>query len=470
MNTTDYFRYLEEVLGYHFCAKSMLEKVLTAPGAEGDKYGIEEDRIKYEGHRLLSTSGMHILPVLASRKRMISESNSGTSNIAKDALQCAVTAKDHVDRATALRLSSNLKLCPRQRGVAAPRTLQRTLFALIGAVWQDSGESSLWTEKAIRRLFIGTELPPQVDFRELTTDLENPERANPELSLLHRKRLLPAESTNQVPPAMTEILERNWGQLQLGQEMLPVQNSSAIDTPSKKQKTSTNSFKSRQLIQLDNYLEQEKQKCRAFGLSFIPMEIETVNDSQIPPGESDLAVKSLSLLIASPQSIVALQEIIKAHRASTAHKQFRDRDNFSLADRVKAIEDAESNIAYRLFLKRCHIHKLFIDCSKGSRRTSDGFVVDTVQSVSKQAGPRRGNPQNLDNAIIAEEIVKEVYPNLNPGTKLYAKKRVFIHRLRKLGERLDVLVKNFGYGILGLLAWPLMDSPDSPVLLDTDGM
>ncbi|KAF7952839.1 hypothetical protein EAE96_006064 [Botrytis aclada] len=261
MNTTDYIRYLEEVLGYHFCAKSMLEKVLTAPGAEGDKYRIEEDRIKYEGHRLLSTSGMHILLVLASRKRMISESNSGINNIAKDALQCAVTAKDHVDRATTLRLSSNLKLCPRQRGVAAPRTLQRTLFALIDTVWQDSGESSLWTEKAIRCFFIGTELPPQVDFRELTTDLENPERANPELSLLHRKRLLSAESTNQVPPAMTEILERNWGQLQLGQDMLPVQNSSAIDTPSKKQKTSTNSFKSRQLIQLDNYLEQEKQKC-----------------------------------------------------------------------------------------------------------------------------------------------------------------------------------------------------------------
>ncbi|KAK6591869.1 hypothetical protein H4I96_12146 [Botrytis cinerea] len=443
MNTTDYFRYLEEVLGYHFCAKSMLEKVLTAPGAEGDKYGIEEDRIKYEGHRLLSTSGMHILPVLASRKRMISESNSGTSNIAKDALQCAVTAKDHVDRATALRLSSNLKLCPRQRGVAAPRTLQRTLFALIGAVWQDSGESSLWTEKLLDVSY----------FRELTTDLENPERANPELSLLHRKRLLPAESTNQVPPAMTEILERNWGQLQLGQEMLPVQNSSAIDTPSKKQKTSTNSFKSRQLIQLDNYLEQEKQKCRAFGLSFIPMEIETVNDSQIPPGESDLAVKSLSLLIASPQSIVALQEIIKAHRASTAHKQFRDRDNFSLADRVKAIEDAESNIAYRLFLKRCHIHKLFIDCSKGSRRTSDGFVVDTVQSVSKQAGPRRGNPQNLDNAIIAEEIVKEVYPNLNPGTKLYAKKKgihsPFTQAWRTFGRVSKKLwLRDFGFACL----------------------
>ncbi|KAG4429204.1 hypothetical protein IFR05_015317 [Cadophora sp. M221] len=187
------------------------------------------------------------------------------------------------------------------------------------------------------------------------------------------------------------------------------------------------------------------------------------NGLQSPPGDSGLAVKTLSFVIASPESIVALQEVIMAQRKSTAKKQFRGYCDLSLADRVKVIEDTGSEIAYLLFLKRCHTYQLFVDCSKGSRRTSDGFVVDTVQSVSKQTGSRLGNPQNLEDSTIAEEILKEVYPNLDPGTGLYRKKKRFVHRLRKLGERFDVLVKNFGYGILGLLSWPRGDLLHSPV-------
>tara|TARA_R110002060_G_scaffold7178_6_gene10947 strand:- start:1323 stop:1631 length:309 start_codon:yes stop_codon:yes gene_type:complete len=72
MATTDY---LEEVLGYHFRAKSVLDKALTAPGAEGDKEGTAAERVKYEGNRVLADSGRCVLPLLALR-RNYSERNS----------------------------------------------------------------------------------------------------------------------------------------------------------------------------------------------------------------------------------------------------------------------------------------------------------------------------------------------------------------------------------------------------------
>lgn len=218
------------------------------------------------------------------------------------------------------------------------------------------------------------------------------------------------------------------------------------------------------MIKLNRWLAREEQRCLTFGQPFVPLDLGVAfNGLRRPPGDSDLAIKTLSFVIASPESIVALQEVIIAQRTSTANKQFGGDRALSLADRVKVIENTGSEIAYLLFLKRCHIYQLFVDCSKDSRKTSDGFVVDTVQSLSKQAGSRLGNPQNLEDSTVAEEILKEVYPNLSPGTDLYRKKKRFVHRLRKLGERFDVLVKNFGYGILGLLSWPRYDSLHSPV-------
>ncbi|PVH79901.1 hypothetical protein DL98DRAFT_588897 [Cadophora sp. DSE1049] len=459
MDTTNY---LEEVLGYHFRAKSVLDKALTAPGAEGDKEGTAEEKVKYEGNRLLADSGKCVLPLLALR-RNYSERNSENGSTTKNALECAIAAKDYTDRATALHIPGNIKLCPRQRGVAAPGTLRQAIYALIGAVWQDSGENFLWTEKAVERLFIGTEVPLEMDSGRVASNPTNLNCANPGSPLLPRQRTLSSESYNYTPTAMTEGLEGDWHQLQLGQD------SSAIETAPKKRKTSTSSSESRQIIQLNRCLAREEQRCIMFGLPFSPMDIGIAfNGLQIPPGDSGLAIKTLSYVIASPESIVALQEVLMAQRTSIANKQFRGDYDLSLADRVKAIEDAGSEIAYLLFLKRCHTYQLFVDCSKGSRRTSDGFVVDTVQSVLKQGGSRLGNPQNLEDSTTAEEIIKEVYPNLNPGTDLYRKKKRFVHRLRKLGERFDVLVKSFGYGILGLLSWPRGDLLDSPVFSNTD--
>ena len=299
---------------------------------------------------------------------------------------------------------------------------------------------------------IGTEVPLEIDSGRVALNPTSTNGVNPGSPLLPRQGASSSESNYYTPVVMTEGLEGSSHRLELGQEI------SATETSPKKRKSSTSCSESQQMIQLTEFLAREEQRCLTFGQPFVPMEVgATINGMQSPLGESGLAIKTLSFVIASPESIVALQEVIMAQRTSNPDKQLMGDCDLSLADRVKAIEDTESEIAYLLFLKRCHTYQLFVDSSKDSRRTSDGFVIDTVQTVSKQAGSRLGNPQNLESSTIAEEIIRMVYPNLNPGTDLYRKKKRFVHRLRKLGERFDVLVKNFGYGILGLLSWPRGD-------------
>lgn len=56
---------LNMFLGHPFSDLSSLEIALTAPGAEGDKEGDLEERIKYEGNRTLAQIGnpLHQLAV-----------------------------------------------------------------------------------------------------------------------------------------------------------------------------------------------------------------------------------------------------------------------------------------------------------------------------------------------------------------------------------------------------------------------
>lgn len=50
-----------DFLGRPFTDLSMLEKALTAPGAEGDKEGDRNEQIKYEGNRILAQIGNPLL-------------------------------------------------------------------------------------------------------------------------------------------------------------------------------------------------------------------------------------------------------------------------------------------------------------------------------------------------------------------------------------------------------------------------
>ncbi|KAF5876301.1 putative ribonuclease iii protein [Botrytis fragariae] len=219
------------------------------------------------------------------------------------------------------------------------------------------------------------------------------------------------------------------------------------------------------------YITSEKQKCQSSGLPFSETEFDLAF-SKIPNmslGARELVtLKTLYFAIGSPESLVALQEVFKVQRRTIAGKMPREGYNLSLAERVKVIECITPNIAYHVLRKRCHIYQLFVDSNKGSRKTIDGFVVDTVQSLTTQPRHQTGNPNNLENSRISELILKELYPTLEPSSEGYKEKKRFVGNLRRLGGRFDLMVRKFGYGILALLQLPIEELAGEPTLVITD--
>jgi hypothetical protein len=240
----------------------------------------------------------------------------------------------------------------------------------------------------------------------------------------------------------------------------------------KKRKSATVSFESSHAVRLNDYLVLEEKRCRSLGLPFSPTETESaIRASNMSLKESEfITLKIFYFAIGSPESFVALQEILRVQRTTCGNKEAKTDSDLSPADRIRLIEGIGPNIAYLVLRRRCHVYQLFLDCSTGSRKRSDGFIIATAQSISRQEIPRIGNPNNIEDARITDDILKELYPGLKVNADQYKKKRRFVQNLRRLGERLDLLVKEFGYGILGLLSWPDGDPFEVPSLVFTDDL
>jgi len=222
---------------------------------------------------------------------------------------------------------------------------------------------------------------------------------------------------------------------------------------------------------LDSHIALENKRCQDLGLpspeySFNhAMEVGSalsLNTNQI------LIVKTFFFAIASSQSLALLQDVVRGYRYAAANNLAKMEYDLSKANRLKEIEHLSETINYFSFLRRCHILQLFIDSSASNAQSSDGFVIKTTQSISTQIGTKVGNPRHLADADISKSIMNEVYPEMKEGATEYVRKYRHVSNLRKLGQRLHLLVLQFGYGILGLL--PLANSADESIVSITDKM
>jgi hypothetical protein len=206
-------------------------------------------------------------------------------------------------------------------------------------------------------------------------------------------------------------------------------------------------------IQLGKYIDLDMERRQLVGLPISENEFDVALSAfaRAPQinSENHKKLKRLYYAIGSPESVVGLKEIVRIQRVS-----FAGGSNLTPTERIKVIEEISPKIAYHGLRKRCHVHQLFVDCSAEARKTSDGFINNTSQSISTMAGPQSGNPNNLEDSQISKKMLHRLYPDLIPNTKEYEKKENYVSNLRKLGERLDILVKKLDHGVLGLIPLP----------------
>lgn len=225
---------------------------------------------------------------------------------------------------------------------------------------------------------------------------------------------------------------------------------------------------------IEEYILLEKARCQSLGLP-CPEEIfnsavtqASNNSTRLDKIMTDLKV--FYFAIASPESLVALQAILKVHRRSLEGRFSGPNWRLTLAERMKEIENLSKKIGYIALLRRCHIYQLFLDCSVDSQKTSDGFINNTTQSLSTRPRNEIGNPKNLEDSRIAKLIMKDVYPDMEITSDDYKSRLRFFGKMRKLGQRLDLLVEKFGYGILGLLPLAIDVPAVDPVLSISDSL
>lgn len=208
---------------------------------------------------------------------------------------------------------------------------------------------------------------------------------------------------------------------------------------------------------LEEYIVLEKKRCVDTGSTFLEIDFLSILKTHVSIPKVEPHSSALSILyfgIGSPETLAALQGLLKTRRERSVVQQCRENHVLSPAERVIAIERTDAKVAYCSLRKRCHVYQLYLDCSSESLRASDTFVTNTVQTMTTRHKPQIGNPQYLEISRVSNRMLTLSYPTLNPNDPNYRQKKNYADALRKLGQHLHLLVERFGYGILGLIPLP----------------
>lgn len=216
---------------------------------------------------------------------------------------------------------------------------------------------------------------------------------------------------------------------------------------------------------LQAYISQHKARYERLGLpcpgDFVDSK-ETKNRlASLQLDNHSNILRFFSFTIAGCESLLGFKEILRAYRDPDVGPPRIARE-VSNAKRLETIHSLGGKEAYLNLLKKCHIHRLFADNIDPLCNSNDNFIVSTAKSVAGRARGELGNPRNSAESRITKAMMKEVYPEVYPDSADYSKKYREVKGLRRSGRRLDLLVSQFGKGILGLL--PLAQDDSSPGL------
>jgi hypothetical protein len=202
---------------------------------------------------------------------------------------------------------------------------------------------------------------------------------------------------------------------------------------------------------LEPYIQNEQRRCAEHGT---PTLYGSFLDQQWLNGVGQSAWKHPDILlriwvgISSAYSVVALRETLATIRNEDGPQLQNSLHGFSRAERVQMIEKNDRQITAMRLLNRCHALKLWEDRNVGSDSERHWHVFDS-QDVLEPKGP--GNPHNISRCQATKALIKTLYPGMKDNTTEYNQKFNHVRRLEKLGQRLSLLTRQYGQGILGLL-------------------
>jgi hypothetical protein len=168
------------------------------------------------------------------------------------------------------------------------------------------------------------------------------------------------------------------------------------------------------------------------------------------------AIVKLALAICDSSAMVDLRQAIDSVRSPTVHCWLRIGRKISLEQRLQAIDHLDLRKAHIKIARLIHIHKLYEELANHvGGKDADNFVVYTNPGRNQNSGEydkstRRGNPRNIEKAMVTKRIAKHV--SAATGSRRDLGKRLrFLKRLRCIGERLQLMVDRWGLGIFCLL-------------------
>jgi hypothetical protein len=210
-----------------------------------------------------------------------------------------------------------------------------------------------------------------------------------------------------------------------------------------------------------SYVKLEEQKCLRLGIDYNQQQYlhTTVVEwiSRLDKGREKDALSMISVAIGSSESIANLQHIVREGRGKAG--QIKPSETLDPAARVREIQQLSGQIAFIEFLRRCHVWKLYSDLSDVNQSSSYGFDIATPESMSQQITRKAGNPNFIRTAEITKAMMLcGLAPEVARDPRTYDKQYRIYTKLRKLGERLQLLTETFGFGVLGLI--PTQDVSD----------
>ena len=203
---------------------------------------------------------------------------------------------------------------------------------------------------------------------------------------------------------------------------------------------------------LEEHISQHRAKYENLGLTYpgdhFDGEETRKHLSILGLGNHADILKVFSCTIGGHESLTGIKEILQAYNNPEIGLLQTSRE-VSNAKRLQMIQSLERNEAYMNFLKKCHIHQLYMDNIDPLDNSYDNFVVRTTTSRGNRK--ETDNPGNAAESRVAISMMMEVYSDVQLNSRAHRQKYREITLLRRSGRRLALLLSHFGKGILGLL-------------------